>query len=120
VTVLIKITKSVYDKPELTDGERILVMRIWPRGVSRKKMKIDTWMKDLGTEKDLIKKWKSGQVDWKQFANDYRKSLKGKEELLHQLAEKSREGNITLLCTDKDATHCHRSLLAKEIEKIAK
>jgi uncharacterized protein YeaO (DUF488 family) len=115
---LINISKSVYDKPEESDGERVLVMRIWPRGVSREKMKINTWMKDLGTEKDLIKKWKSGKIRWKEFANDYRKSLRGKETLLKQLAEKSTKGNVTLLCTDKDPTRCHRSLLATEIEKI--
>ncbi len=116
--MLIKITKSVYDKPEASDGERILVMRIWPRGVSREKMRIDKWMKDLGTEKDLIKKWKSGKVSWKEFASDYRKSLKGKEKLLQELAEKSKKGDVTLLCTDKDPARCHRSLLAQEIEKI--
>jgi uncharacterized protein YeaO (DUF488 family) len=115
---LIKISKSVYDKPDPTDGERILVMRIWPRGVSKEK--IDSWMKDLGTERDLIKKWKSGKVSWKEFANDYVKSLKGKEELLKELAEKSAKGTVTLLCTDKDPGRCHRSLLAKQVEKFAR
>lgn len=115
---MIKITKSVYDKPEADDGDRVLVMRIWPRGVSREKMKIDIWMKDLGTERDLIKKWKTEQVSWKEFANDYRKSLKGKEDLLQELANRSINGNVTLLCTDRDPSQCHRSLLAKEIEKI--
>lgn len=115
---MIKITKSVYDKPEESDGERVLVMRIWPRGVSREKMKIGAWVKELGTEKDLIKKWKNGKISWKEFADDYRKSLRGKEGLLKELAEKSAKGNITLLCTDKDPATCHRSLLANEIEKI--
>ena len=113
-----RISKSVCDKPEAEHGERVLVMRIRLRGVSRKKMKIDTWIKDLGTEKDLIKKWKSGKVSWKQFASDYKKSLKGKEELLQELIDKSTNGNVTLLCTDRDPAQCHRSLLAKEIEKI--
>jgi uncharacterized protein YeaO (DUF488 family) len=51
---MIRIEKSVYDKPDASDGERILVMRIWPRGVSRDKGKIDSWLKELGTEKDLM------------------------------------------------------------------
>jgi uncharacterized protein YeaO (DUF488 family) len=117
---LIKIAKSVYDKPEAADGERILVMRIWPRGVSREKKKIDSWIKDLGTERDLIKKWKSGKIGWKEFASEYMRSLKGKEDLLQQLADKSSEGTITLLCTDKDPARCHRSLLAGEIEKFSR
>lgn len=81
-------------------------------------MKIDAWMKDLGTEIDLIKMWKSDKITWKEFAASYRKSLKGKEALLSELAEKSVNGNITLLCTDKDPARCHRSLLASQIEKI--
>ncbi len=112
---MIKTEKTIYDKPDASDGKRILVMRIWPRGIS--KDKIDVWMKDLGTERELIKKWKSGKISWIDFAREYRKSLKGKEMDLKQLAKESEHNNITLLCTDRDAQHCHRTLLAKEIEK---
>jgi uncharacterized protein YeaO (DUF488 family) len=115
---LIKTAKTVYDKPESSDGKRILVMRLWPRGIS--KDKVDVWMKELGTDRDLIKRWKSGNVTWAEFSREYRKSLKGKEEELKELAKESQEGDITLLCTDKDAEHCHRTLLAKEIEKYRK
>ncbi|MDG6906441.1 MAG: DUF488 family protein [Nitrososphaerota archaeon] len=112
---MIKTEKTIYDKPERSDGKRILVMKIWPRGIS--KDKIDVWMKELGTERDLIKKWKSGKVSWAEFSKEYRKSLKGKEGLLKVLAKESQEGDITLLCSDRDAKHCHRTLLAEEIQK---
>ena len=112
---MIKIEKSVYDKPEPSDGKRILVMKFWPRGIS--KDKVDLWMKDLGTDKELIKKWKKGKVPWDKFAAEYRKSLKGKEELLRNLAEESKAGTITLLCTDRDPNRCHRSLLKAAIEE---
>lgn len=115
---MIKTEKTIYDKPERSDGKRILVMKIWPRGIS--KDKIDVWMKELGTERDLIKKWKSGKVSWAEFSKEYRKSLKGKEGLLKVLAKESQEGDITLLCSDRDAKHCHRTLLAEEIQKYAK
>lgn len=111
----IKTEKTVYDKPERSDGKRVLVMRIWPRGIS--KDKIDVWEKDLGTERDLIKKWKGGKISWSDFASEYRKSLKGKEEKLKELARESQEGDVTLLCTDRDASRCHRTLLAEEIRK---
>lgn len=111
-------TKSVYDKPERSDGKRILVMRIWPRGIS--KDKIDVWMKELGTEKNLIKKWKSGKVNWSDFGREYRKSLRGKEEMLKALAKESQNEDITLLCTDRDPTRCHRSILAEEVRKYLK
>ena len=114
---MLKTEKTVYDKPERSDGKRILVMKIWPRGIS--KDKIDVWMKDLGTDRDLIKKWKSGKVSWAEFSKEYKKSLKGKEDLLKALAEESKQGDITLLCSDRDAKHCHRTLLAEEIQKYS-
>lgn len=112
---MIKIEKRVYDKPEPSDGKRVLVMRMWPRGVSRDK--VDAWMKDLGTEKDLIRRWKAGEVSWEGFAKEYRRSLEGKEPLLRELAEESRTGTVTLLCTEKDPSRCHRSLLKAAIEE---
>ena len=112
---MICIEKSVYAPPSYSDGKRILVMTIWPRGVS--KGKVDLWMKELGTPRDLIKRWKSGKMTWPQYAAEYRKSLKGREGLLRELAAASKEGTITLLCTEKDPNSCHRSLLKQAIER---
>jgi len=112
---LIRIEKTVYDKPEALDGKRILVMRTWPRGVS--KDKVDLWMRDLGTDRELIRKWKAGKVSWDKFAAEYKKSLKGKEDMLRNLAKESRTETITLLCTDKNPNQCHRSLLKSAIEE---
>ncbi len=114
--VFIKISKTVYDEPEPADGKRILVMTIWPRGVS--KTRVDTWMKELGTPKELIKQWKVGKIPWSKFAKKYRESLKGKEDLLRNLAQESKKGTITLLCSDKDPNKCHRSLLKAAIEEL--
>ena len=112
---MIKIEKTVYDEPEALDGKRILVMRTWPRGIS--KDKVDIWMRELGTDRELIRKWKAGKVSWDKFVAEYRKSLKGKEDLLRNLAKESKAGTITLLCTDKDPNRCHRSLLKTAIEE---
>jgi uncharacterized protein YeaO (DUF488 family) len=113
---LIKIQKTVYDKPEPSDGKRILVMTMWPRGISREK--VDVWMKELGTPKELIREWKGGKISWERYQARYRESLGGKEESLRKLAEESRKGTITLLCTEKDPNHCHRSLLKSAIERL--
>ena len=112
---MIKTDKTVYDPPDPSDGKRILVMRLWPRGIS--KAKVDVWMKDLGTPKEVIAKWKAGKITWRTFAKEYERSLKGKEEIIKELARESSRGTITLLCTEKDATSCHRSLLKAAIEK---
>jgi len=112
----INIEKSVYDEPESSDGLRVLVMRTWPRGV--RKDKVDVWCKDVGTEMDLIHLYKAGKVSWSEFKTRYVASLKGKDEVLRELAAKSKKRTVTLLCTDKDPNRCHRSLLKKEIERF--
>jgi uncharacterized protein YeaO (DUF488 family) len=112
---MIKTTKTIYDEVEASDGARILVMRLWPRGI--KKEKIDLWIKELGAEPELIKKWKGGEISWAEFSKEYRKSLKGKKEILRALALESKKKSITLLCSCKDEKHCHRYLLRKAIEK---
>jgi uncharacterized protein YeaO (DUF488 family) len=113
---MIKIEKSVYSSPEPSDGKRILVMTLWPRGVSRDK--IDVWMKELGTPKELIKRYKSGKMTWAEYSRAYRESLEGKETLLKELAVESKNGTITLLCTERDPTSCHRSILKEAIESL--
>lgn len=113
--IMIRTDKTVYDKPEPDDGVRILVMRTWTRGIS--KGKVDSWLKELGTEMDLIHEWKQGKVSWGEFSRRYVRSLKGKEGILRELASRSEKGTITLLCTDKAESRCHRSLLRREIER---
>lgn len=111
---MIKTSKTVYEPRETSDGKRILVMSLWPRNVS--KDKVDEWLKELGTPKELIKQWKEGQITWKALSSQYVKSLKGKDEILKKLAEESKKRTITLLCSCKDEKECHRSLLKKAIE----
>ena len=112
---MIKIEKSVYAPSEPSDGKRVLVMTLWPRGVP--KDKVHVWMKDLGTPRDLIRRYKAGKVSWTDFKSEYLKSLKGKEGALRKLAAESKEGTITLLCTEKDPSACHRSVLKGAIER---
>lgn len=112
---LIRIGKSIYDNREESDGTRILVMRTWPRGV--KKTSIDTWMKDLGTQKELIKLWKSVPLEEfrRRYLDDLRKN-KIAMELANEIADRVSKGNtVTLLCTEKDPEHCHRSFLKEVI-----
>lgn len=113
---MIRIEKSVYSPPDPSDGERILVMTLWPRGVS--KDKVDLWVKELGTPRELIRRYKAGKMTWADYAREYRKSLEGKDGLLKALAAKSKAKTITLLCTEKDPGTCHRSLLKEAIEGL--
>jgi uncharacterized protein YeaO (DUF488 family) len=114
----ISVQKSIYDPKSKEDGFRILVMQYWPRGV--RKQEIDAWYKDLGTSKELIKKWKSGKLTWTQFKAGYLASLKDekKNSLVHELAMRSRKEKITLLCGCRDLDRCHRAILKEQIEKL--
>lgn len=109
------LTKSVYEASAKEDGKRILVMTLWPRGVS--KDRVDVWMKELGTPRDLIKRYKAGKVPFDAFRKEYLRSLEGKESVLRALALESQSQTVTLLCTEKDPAVCHRSILKSAIEK---
>ena len=112
----ISILKTAYDKPSRADGKRILVMRLWPRGV--RKTSIDLWMKDVGTSRELIKEWKAGNVTWEKFKQRYLRDMKGElqKKLVKEIAGYAREGPITLLCSCKDPNRCHRILLKELVE----
>ena len=107
--------KSIYEPKSKDDGMRVLVMRFWPRGIS--KDKIDIWEKDLGTPADLIKKWKKGSVSWRKFSGEYRRLVVQHNDKIKELADRSKTETITLLCSCKDEKHCHRSLLKELISK---
>ncbi len=91
-------------------------MRMWPRGV--RKEAVDLWLKDVGTTRELIKEWKVGKIRWAQFEKRYLNGMKGElqRKLITEIAGYARKGPITLLCADKDANRCHRSLLKKLVE----
>ena len=107
-------TKRVYDPKAPGDGTRILVMRLWPRGI--KKSHVDTWLKELGAEVPLIKAWKSGKLtSWPEFRHRYLAGLKkpaaqAQLRALKALAKKSR---VTLLCACPDEARCHRGILKR-------
>lgn len=113
----VRIDKRIYDKVESKDGVRILVMRLWPRGV--KKSKIDTWMKELGTDVKLIKDWKGGKITRTEFRKRYLEELRSmpeKIELVKEISDQVRRGRtVSLLCSCKDPESCHRSILKDEI-----
>jgi uncharacterized protein YeaO (DUF488 family) len=98
-------TKRVYEDAANNDGYRVLVDRIWPRGVSKEKAKLDEWMKDIAPSSDL-RKWFGHDPDkFGEFKKRYKDELGEKEDLLDQLAEKSTQKKVTLLYGAKDEEH---------------
>jgi uncharacterized protein YeaO (DUF488 family) len=105
-------TKRIYDPPSPEDGYRLLIMRLWPRGVT--KVSVDGWEKELGPSRELLTSFRAGKLGWEELAVRYQEEMSAKKELLERYRELGRRQTITLLCSCQDETRCHRSLL-KEI-----
>lgn len=104
-------TKCVYDPPAPEDGKRVLVTRYWPRGVSRSR--VDEYVSALAPSRALLRAYRRGEVDWERFRESYLTEMGGFEaqDALRRLAVEACSGTITLLCTCRSETMCHRTLL---------
>ena len=99
--------KRVYEEPEASDGERILVDRIWPRGISKDKVRLSDWRKDLAPSNDL-RQWFGHEPDrWEEFKERYLAELEeaGKTDDLRDIAQRARKENVTLLFGARDTKH---------------
>ena len=109
-------TKSIYDPVEKSDGIRLLVMTLWPRGF--KKGSFDRWEKSLGTPIELIRKYKAGKIEWPELKKEYKKAMAGQKALLTEIAKLSKKQTVTLLCSCRDEATCHRSILKEMITRM--
>jgi uncharacterized protein YeaO (DUF488 family) len=99
--------KRVYDPPDASDGRRLLVMRLWPRGVRRDR--VDEWIRDLAPSRDLLMAYKHQGLSWDDYVRRYWKEIR--PEALDELRRRARRETLTLLCSCEDETRCHRGLL---------
>jgi uncharacterized protein YeaO (DUF488 family) len=93
---MIKI-KRIYEMPTQDDGFRILVDRLWPRGLSKDKAKVDLWLKEIAPSNDLRKWYAHDPKKWFEFKQRYFKELDPKKELVDRILKKIKEGKVTLL-----------------------
>ena len=97
--------KRAYEPPSRADGTRVLVDRLWPRGLTKEKAKIDIWLKDIAPSTEL-RKWYGHDPDkWDEFKSRYRRELKSKADLLNQVREKAAKGQVTLIYAARDEAH---------------
>jgi len=110
--------KRVYDKPSKEDGWRVLVDRLWPRGMKKEAAKIDLWMKEVAPSDRLRKSFCHDVKKWPDFQKRYRAELKQKKELLAELKKFEKEhGTLTLLFGAKDTEHNQAVVLAEVLKK---
>jgi uncharacterized protein YeaO (DUF488 family) len=98
-------TKRIYDRPSADDGTRVLVDRIWPRGVAKEAAAIDLWLKDIAPSTALRKWFGHAPERWPEFQQRYRAELDANQEAVAVLRKLAGEGTVTLLYAARDTDH---------------
>ena len=103
--------KRAYEPAEEEDGARVLVDRLWPRGVSKREARLDQWNRELAPSPEL-RRWFGHQVSrWHEFSRRYRLELAGHAQALGELRRRARQGPVTLIYAAKDKHHNHAIVL---------
>jgi len=110
------VLKRVYDDLEPADGKRILVDRLWPRGLKKDAAKIDDWMKEVAPSKELRKWYGHDPAKWSQFKEKYWKELEKQKEPLSKLAKDCRERKVTFLYSTKERQYNNAEALKENLE----
>jgi uncharacterized protein YeaO (DUF488 family) len=105
--------KRAYEAPDREDGTRILVDRLWPRGLTKEKARVDLWLKDVAPSTELRKWFVHDPAKWTEFQSRYRKELQGNQEQLSRLRQEAAKGTITLVYGAKDEQHNEAVILQR-------
>ncbi len=108
--------KRVYEKSNKDDDYRILVDRLWPRGLKKTETKIDLWLKEIAPSNELRKWFDHDANKWKQFCTKYSKELKNKDEELNIIKQRLKKSNVTLLFGASDKEHNQAVALLQYIQ----
>lgn len=112
--------KRIYDAPEKTDGFRILVDRLWPRGIKKENAQVDIWMKEVAPSTELRKWFNHDPEKWKQFWADYTKELKHSDAVKDLVEQIKRQHIVTLLYGAKDEQHNQAVVLQRFLKTLVK
>jgi len=98
-------TKQAYEPAEASDGYRVLIDRLWPRGVSKAKAQLDAWEKEIAPSADLRKWYGHDPAKWSEFKSRYRRELRtpAARAILDSLARRAKRGRVTLVYASHDS-----------------
>ena len=113
-------TKRVYEPAAKTDGRRLLVERLWPRGVKKEALALAGWCKEVAPSHELRKWFNHDPAKWKEFQRRYRAELDANPEIWQPLLEAAKAGNLTLLFSAHDTEHNNAVVLKKLLEECLK
>jgi uncharacterized protein YeaO (DUF488 family) len=114
--------KRIYEPAEPEDGFRVLVERLWPRGVRKENARLDAWARDIAPSMEL-RRWYGHQAEkWPEFQTCYREELESPpaQAALADLADKGRRGNVTLLFSTRDGRHSNAEVLLEILTEMAR
>jgi len=109
--------KRIYEEPNRSDGFRVLVDRLWPRGISKEKAALDLWMKTVAPSTELRQWFGHDPKRWKEFAKRYRTELLEHTSELAELRSRARKGRLTLLFGARDSEHNEAIVLKEALEQ---
>ena len=111
-------TKRVYDPPSSSDGTRVLIDRLWPRGLTKERARVDRWAKELAPSAELRTWYGHEPAKYPRFRERYRAELLKQPDLLHELAMESERGPVTLLYAARDSHHCNAEVLEELLREL--
>jgi len=106
-------TKRVYDPVEPDDGFRVLVDRLWPRGLTKAQVRAEMWLKDVAPGTTLRKWFGHDRSKWEEFRTRYLAELSGAPEVVERLLDEVKTGRVTLLYAARD-TECNHAVVLRE------
>lgn len=109
-------TKRVYETPEASDGMRILVDRLWPRGMNKDQLQMDGWLKDVAPSENLRKWFGHDREKWGEFQLRYRAELENRPEVWKVILEAEKTSSVTLIYSARDKQHNNAVVLKEYLE----
>jgi uncharacterized protein YeaO (DUF488 family) len=109
--------KRAYEPPAPSDGWRVMIDRIWPRGIAKADLKIDAWQKDVAPSTGLRKWFGHDPKKWDEFRERYARELEERPDAIEQLVEKARAGDVTLVFGARDVAHSNAAALKAYLER---
>jgi uncharacterized protein YeaO (DUF488 family) len=109
--------KRLYDRPSVADGMRVLVDRLWPRGLSKHDVSADLWLRDAAPSSELRRWYSHDAKRWRRFCRRYRVEIARQPEVLELLDDLRRRAPVTLIFGARDEAHCHAVVLREMLEE---
>jgi uncharacterized protein YeaO (DUF488 family) len=108
--------KRVYDPPDPGDGARLLVERLWPRGMKKEDLRLDGWLKEVAPSQALRRWFAHDPARWEEFQRRYRAELDAHPEAWQPILEAAQQGDVTLLYSARDTQHNSAVVLKAYLE----